>query len=80
MTSEVRKIAGGLSRSQAHALLMAEPEGHLGKFFVRWWQTNARTMQSLRKRGLGPTVWSGVMLTETGLAVRAELERQEQPK
>jgi len=76
MTETVEQIARSLTKQQAGALLRAEPDGYLGRHFVRWWHANGRTLRSLRKRGFGTTVWSGLMLNQTGLAVRRHLQEQ----
>lgn len=73
MTKTPAEIAMGLSKQQAGALKRAEPDGHLGLYFVRWWHANSRTLRALRNRGLGTAVWSGIALNQTGLAVRAAL-------
>lgn len=72
MTPE--EIAKGLTEAQKRALLKAEIDGHLGYRFVRWWQATGATLRAIRRKGLATAVWSGVMLNDTGLAVRAILE------
>lgn len=66
-----------LTPAQRAAILRAEPDGKLGHYFIRQWLANARTLRSLCKRGMATRVWSGVMLSPTGLAVRQALQTQE---
>jgi len=73
------EIANGLSEGQRRAMLSAEADGCLGYLFIRWWQTSGPTMRALRRRGLGSTVWSGLILTPLGLAVRAHLLQEPHP-
>lgn len=67
------QIAAGLTKAQRDAIVSAEPDGQLGKCFIRWWQAGTKTMASLRRKQLATTVWSGVVLSDTGLQVRAIL-------
>ena len=66
----VEAVARGLTKTQRAAILRAEADGHLGRLFIRWWHANGRTLKSLTRRGLSSVVWSGVMLTSLGVAVR----------
>ena len=75
--SEAQRIADSLSEAQRRALLRAEPDGHLGHHFVRWWHANAPTLKALRRAGMGTTVWSGLALTPLGLEVKAYLQQKE---
>ena len=70
---DVAEIVRGLTKAERHALLRGEPDGSLGLLFVRWWHAKGPTLSALTKRGLGTVVWSGIALSETGLAVRAHL-------
>jgi hypothetical protein len=74
METDAATIAASLTEAQREALLRAEADGHLGKLFVRWWHANGRTLRSLTRRHLSSVVWSGVVLTPLGEAVRRELE------
>lgn len=71
--TDISIMARDLSKSQRAALLVAEPDGHLGRHFIRWWQASGRTLRALRRKELGIVVWSGIMLSSRGLAVRALL-------
>lgn len=73
MTDTPEQIAWKLTKAQRDALVSAEPDGHLGNLFIRWWQAGTKTMASLRKQQLATSVWSGVVLSDTGEAVRAIL-------
>lgn len=71
--ADLDDIVRGMTKAQADAVLRAEEDGHLGNLFIRWWQANGRTLRALRRKGLGISVWSGVMLSKAGLEVRARL-------
>lgn len=64
-------VAAGLTKAQREALLKAELDGNLGRYFARFISEPAG--RGLVKAGLGTAVWSGVMLSALGLAVRASL-------
>jgi len=70
--SDIEKIAAGLTAAQRKALLKAELDGNLGCWFSRFISISAG--KGLVRRGLATAVWSGVVLSSTGLAVRAHLE------
>ncbi|WP_293921181.1 hypothetical protein [Sphingobium sp. UBA5915] len=70
--SDIEKIAAALTEAEREALLKAEIDGNLGRWFSRFISIPAG--KGLVRRGLATTVWSGVMLSSTGLAVRAHLE------
>jgi hypothetical protein len=70
---DVAAIAGRLSEAQRRAVMRAEQNGHLGRYFVSWWHANGTTLRALRRKGLGVPCWSGVMLTALGLALRNHL-------
>lgn len=75
--TDLSKLAVSLSVQQRGAILRAEIDGHLGNRFVRRWHANGRTLRSIRKKGLGMTVWSGIMLTPLGLSVFAHLKEND---
>lgn len=75
--SEIIQIAARLSAGQREALLCAEPDGSLGKHFVRSWCTNHKDRRWLVRSGMGTAVWSGVMLSETGLTLAQYLRSQD---
>lgn len=66
-----RSLAAGLTKAQREALLKAELDDNVDRYFTRFISEPAG--RSLVKAGLGTAVWSGVMLSELGLAVRASL-------
>jgi hypothetical protein len=65
-----------LTKAQREALIKAELDGNLGRYFSRF--ISAPAGRGLVKAGLGTAVWSGIMLSQTGLAVRAFLASKEQ--
>ena len=69
-----REIAGKLTKAQREALLKAELDGNLGRYFSRFISMQAG--RGLIKAGLGTAVWSGVVLSARGLAVRTILQEQ----
>ncbi len=73
---DAERIAAGLGKAAVAAFRRAEPDGHLGNFFIRRWTTNGRTLRALVRNGLAIAVWSGVMLTEAGKAVRAIIVKE----
>lgn len=76
MTLTPEEIAGRLTKAQRRALVRAEPDGKLGKFFIRWWVANGVVLRALKRKDLGFSVWSGLCLTPLGLAVRQHIERE----
>jgi len=76
--AHVREMARGLSEAQRAAICRAEQDGHLAKFFVRWWHANGRTIRSLVRKGFGVTVWSGAILTPRGEELRRHLMEKDQ--
>lgn len=71
--TEAEKIAAGLTKAQREALIRAELDGNLGRYFSRF--ISAPAGRGLIKAKLGTAVWSGVMLNALGEEVRALLER-----
>lgn len=68
---QVRAVAGKLTRAQLEALIKAEPDGTLGRYFARFISVPAG--RGLVKAQLGTAVWSGVMLSSLGEQVREHL-------
>jgi hypothetical protein len=78
MTTEIDRIARGLTKAQARAVSNAVEDN--GRWFIRSWSNpllNQRDAKQMRKMGLGFQVWSGFCLGETGLAVRSHLLAKE---
>lgn len=75
MTTETmgnaEQVAANLSEAQREAIAGAVRDGSLGNYFIR-----GQASKELHKLGLTTIVWSGLMLNETGRAVRAILRRQ----
>lgn len=71
---DVEAIVRGLSPADKGALIDAERDGNLGRYFTRFIARHVG--KRLVRLGLGTAVWSGVMLSTTGEAVRTYLLSQ----
>lgn len=69
--SELIALAGKLTKAQADALIKAEIDGTLGRYFSRFISVPAG--RGLVKAGLATAVWSGVVLSKKGEALRNHL-------
>lgn len=65
---QVAEIAGRLSKAQREAIAKAEFDGKVGRYFSRF--IGEREGKALVRLGLGTAVWSGLMLSSSGEAVR----------
>lgn len=71
----VERIARGLTKAQREVLVRAEMDGNLGRYFSRF--IGVAEGKALVKAQLATAVWSGIMLSARGLAVRQHLLEQE---
>jgi hypothetical protein len=76
MTQDIEAIARGLTKAQREALMKAELDRGIGRYFSRFISISAG--KGLIKARLGTAVWSGVMINDRGLAVRDHLQGQDQ--
>lgn len=67
----IAQIAEKLTKAQRAAVAKAGLDGQLNRYFSRFISVPAG--RGLVRAGLGTAVWSGVMLSTTGEAVRAHL-------
>lgn len=70
--TDVADIAGQLTKAEKAAIVKAELDGNLNRYFSRF--IGMREGKALVRRGLGTAVWSGIMLSTSGEAVRAHLQ------
>lgn len=69
--AELDAICARLTKAQLEALVKAELDGHLGRYFSRFISVAER--RGLVKARLGIAVFFGVMLTPLGVATRKRL-------
>lgn len=72
---DVAAVAAKLTAGQRTALLRAELDGNLDRYFARF--ISVPVGRGLVRAQLGTAVWSGVVLSELGVTVRAHLTDQE---